>query len=612
MNKYKYLAFVLSVILITLVLSSCFFLPKPTLNKPQLLSPTNGATNITTIATFTWKPSNVAQTTYEVFLGQSALNTTLVNTTQQTSFVDSNLNYDTTYYWKIVAMANNQVATSDTWSFTTVKEPVPSKPFLSVTSVSTNSVALGWTQSKFASTITLYESTSTIFSQYKILSGSSTSYTVKGLLSSTVYKFFLVAANASGLATSNTVTATTLSYTPPSTPVMPTIENFSISSVSTNTITLGWTTLNASTIYVYSAPSKMLLATAAGNSTSYTVTGLTPSTVYSYFIVAKNPFGSATSSTITATTLSYTQMTSFPVYIGDKPVSPSLIQHLYIGLKGFSIHATFGGTSVWYTSPASGTYDLTTLVGTSIKFTGITIPASAMVTQIRFEISSATIVVNNISYSLMIPSSTIYINMQSINAMESNGVYLDFDISQSVEQIGQGYMFKPVIHTVNGNVRASVRGKVLYNSSPVVMATVSLSNSSTVVAETYTKPNGNFMISAVQSGTYTLTINASGLTSYSTSVSLSQGMNNVGIINLSILPPATPVLRILTPNPYLAVLTWTQSAQNASVFHIWESTSPMQAYTEIATLPGTFTAYSVNIQPNVNYYFEVSAYNTYG
>ncbi|HEU23980.1 MAG TPA: DUF4382 domain-containing protein [Mesoaciditoga lauensis] len=533
MNKYKYLAFIFSVILIVLVLSSCFLL-RPALTKPQLLSPANGATNVSTTATLTWKPSNVAQTTYEVFIGQNASKTEYVASTEQTSFVVNNLSYNTTYYWKVVSMANSQVATSDTWSFTTVKA-FPSRPFLSVTGVSTSSVALGWTESENASAITLYGSTSTVFSQYAHLSGSSTSYTVNNLVPSTVYKFFVVATNASGRATSNTVNATTLSYTPSVVPALPVIKSFGVTYVSTNTITLGFQTQNASKIYIYNPPSA-LLTTLSGNATSYTITNLKPSTSYSYFIVAINPSGRATSETVTATTESYVQMTSFPVYIGDKPVSPSLIQHLYVTLNGFSVHATFSGTSTWYTSPASGTYDLTTLVGTSIKFTGITLPASAMVTQIRFEISSATIVVNGNSYSLNIPSSTIYMNMNNINAMESAGVYLDFDISQSVEYTGQGYLFKPVIHMVNGNMRASVMGSVMYNSMPLPMATVSLSNSSTVVAETYTMPNGRFTISAVQAGNYTLTVEASGITSYSTSVSLSKGMNNVGDINLPALP----------------------------------------------------------------------------
>ncbi len=607
MNKYKYLTLTFSAILIVFALSSCFLLPKSTLTKPQLLSPVNGATNITAIATLMWKPSNLSQTTYEVFIGQSASGMARVASTGKTYFVESNLNYSTTYYWKIVSMASNQAATSDTWSFTT-KVSTPSKPFLSVTDLSTSSVALGWTQSKFASSLTLYRSTSTVFGKYAILSGSSTSYIVNGLFPSTAYKFFLVATNASGHATSNTVTVTTQSYTPRALPV---IKSFDVTSISTNTITLGFQTQDASVVYIYSPPSKLVLATAGGNATNYTVTGLTPSTMYRYFAVAINPSGRATSGTVTATTQSYTQMIPFPIYIGDKPVSPSSIHHLYVTLNGFSIHATFGSTSTWYTSSESCTYDLTTLVGTSTKFTEITLPASAMVTQMRFEISSATIVVNGNSYPLNIPSSTIYMNMNSINAMESNGIYLDFDISRSVEQTGQGYLFKPVIHTVNGNVRASVMGSVMYNSQPILMAVVSLSNSSTVVAQTYTRSDGKFTIPAVQIGNYTLTVNASGLISYSTSVSLSKGMNNVGTINLSILPPSTPALKISTPNPYLAVLRWTQSI-NASGFHVWESTSPMQAYTKIATLPGTVLTYNVNIRPNTDYYFMVSAYNASG
>ncbi|MCL5031621.1 MAG: carboxypeptidase-like regulatory domain-containing protein [Thermotogae bacterium] len=139
----------------------------------------------------------------------------------------------------------------------------------------------------------------------------------------------------------------------------------------------------------------------------------------------------------------------------------------------------------------------------------------------------------------LIPSQTIKINIQAINAFESNGTYLDFDLSNSVEQTGQGYIFKPVIHPVNENVRASVMGIVLSNSVPVGMASVSLTNSSTTVAKTYTKPNGVFTIAAVAVGNYTLTVNASGLSPYSTSVSLSKGMNNVGTINLSSLPSTT-------------------------------------------------------------------------
>ena len=417
--------------------------------------------------------------------------------------------------------------------------PKPATPVLKVTSVSTNSASLAW-HTVYASAIFLYGSTSTNFSQYAILSGRSTSYTVKNLAPSTAYKFFIVATNASGRATSNTVNATTLSYTPPVIPVLPVIKSFNVTSVSTNTITLGFQTQNASVIYIYNPPSKLLLATASGNATSYTAIGLKSSTTYSYFIVAINPSGRATSNTVTATTSVYIPpVSTFSVYITDKPVSLSQIQHLYVDISGISIHLSNASTSTWYTSPSSGTYDLTTLVGTSIKIANFSVPSTSMITQIRFNITSATIVINGISYPLIIPSQTIKINIQAINAFESNGTYLDFDLSNSVEQTGQGYIFKPVIHPVNENVRASVMGIVLSNSVPVGMASVSLTNSSTTVAKTYTKPNGVFTIAAVAVGNYTLTVNASGLSPYSTSVSLSKGMNNVGTINLSSLPSTT-------------------------------------------------------------------------
>ncbi|MCL4407461.1 MAG: DUF4382 domain-containing protein [Thermotogae bacterium] len=247
----------------------------------------------------------------------------------------------------------------------------------------------------------MYGSTSTNFSQYAILSGRSTSYTVKNLAPSTAYKFFIVATNASGRATSNTVNATTLSYTPPVIPVLPVIKSFNVTSVSTNTITLGFQTQNASVIYIYNPPSKLLLATASGNATSYTAIGLKSSTTYSYFIVAINPSGRATSNTVTATTSVYIPpVSTFSVYITDKPVSLSQIQHLYVDISEISIHLSNASTSTWYTSPSSGTYDLTTLVGTSIKIANFSVPSTSMITQIRFNITSATIVINGISYPL--------------------------------------------------------------------------------------------------------------------------------------------------------------------------------------------------------------------
>ncbi|MGC9139851.1 type I pullulanase [Athalassotoga sp.] len=599
----------LSLMVLSFVLSSCFLLPKVTLKPVQLVYPSDGATGVPVNLYLVWQPANL-QSTYKVFLGTGA--STSLTTTSSTSIYVSNLNYSTTYYWKVVAISNGQTATSSTWSFTTMALPRPSTPILNVTGVSTNTISLAWKRSSGANAIFLYGSTSTNFSQYAILSGQSTSYTVRDLTPSTVYKFFIVATNASGRATSNTVNATTLSYTPPVIPALPVIKAFNVTFVSTNTITLGFQTQNASVIYIYNPPSKLLLATANGNATSYTITGLNPSTVYRYFIVAINPSGRATSNTITATTSVYIPpVSTFSVYITDKPVSPSQIQHLYVNISGISVHLSNTSTSTWYTSPASGTYDLTSLVGTSVHIANFSLPSTSTITQIRFDITSATIVINNISYPLIIPSRTVYVNIQPINAFESNGTYLDFNLSNSVEQTGQGYIFKPVVHSVNENMRASVTGKVLSNSTPVAMAIVSLSNSSTTVAQTYTKPNGIFTIAAVAMGNYTLTITASGLSSYSTSVSLSKGMNNVGTVNLSALLPATPTLTLSSTNTYSVNLKWSESVP-VSAFRIWRTSNPMQAYSLVATVSGTQNTYTDIVEPGHTYYYMVSAVNPAG
>jgi len=606
MKKWIFFA---SLIVLVIIMSGCFLLPRVTLKPVQLVSPSNGATNVSTNVYLVWQPANL-QSTYEVFFGKNA--STQLKTTSSTSIYVSNLDYSTTYYWKVVAISGNQVATSSTWSFTTMSLPKPSTPTLNVTGTSTNTVSLMWNKSTGANAIFLYGSTSTTFSQFAILSGASTNYTVQNLKPSTVYKFFIVATNASGRATSNTVSATTLSYVPPVIPVLPVIKNFGVTSVSTNTITLGWTTLNASVIYIYNPPSKLLLATASGNATSYTAIGLKPSTAYSYFILAINPSGRATSNTITATTAVYIPSTTeFSVYITDKPVPISQIQHLYVKISGISVHVTNSSTQTWYTLPSTNTYDLTTLVGTSVKIGSFSLPSTSNVTQIRFNISAATIVINGNAYALKIPSSTIYLNIQSISAFESNSTYLDFDLSHSVEQTGQGYIFNPVIHTINENVRATAQGIVMSNSLPVSMAIVSLSNSSTTVSQTYTRPNGTFTICAVPVGAYTLTVTASGLTSYATSVSLSKGMNNLGVINLSVLSPATPVVTVSSPNTYSVILQWSENAP-VSNFKIWRSSNPTQAYLLVATLSGTQNTYTDIVEPGYTYYYMVSAVNASG
>ena len=206
--KNRYLVLIAATALLIVVLSGCFFLQKP-LTAPKLLSPSNGATDVSTSVTLKWASSDV-NAKYEVLFGTDK--TSVIQPATSTYLVENNLAYSTTYYWEVIASAEGKSVTSYVSSFTTIGIPSPSAPVLSVTSASTNSVTLEWTQSEFASSVYVFGATSDVIVKYATLPGVSTSFTVNDLSPSTAYRFFVVGNNASGRATSNTVDATTSAY----------------------------------------------------------------------------------------------------------------------------------------------------------------------------------------------------------------------------------------------------------------------------------------------------------------------------------------------------------------------------------------------------------------
>ena len=92
---------------------------------PSNPSPSNSASGISTNPTLSWSPCSNA-TAYTVLRGTSSTNLKVVNTTTTNSFSMSGLNYDTVYYWRIIARDNCglSVGTNTTpgpvWHFTTV------------------------------------------------------------------------------------------------------------------------------------------------------------------------------------------------------------------------------------------------------------------------------------------------------------------------------------------------------------------------------------------------------------------------------------------------------------------------------------------------------------
>ena len=93
-------------------------------NCATLMSPANGATDIAYItSTLTWAASTTGSTveSYDIYLDKNTSPTTMVGTVQGTSYIATNLDPSSTYYWKVVPKNTAGSATGCLpYSFTTM------------------------------------------------------------------------------------------------------------------------------------------------------------------------------------------------------------------------------------------------------------------------------------------------------------------------------------------------------------------------------------------------------------------------------------------------------------------------------------------------------------
>ena len=96
-------------------------------NTPKNPSPADGATNIAINPTLSWSGGDPDgdKCYYDVYFEAGNPNPKLVSTNQTgTTYKPSQLEYNTTYYWKIVSEdAFGEIAEGPVWSFTTMGEP---------------------------------------------------------------------------------------------------------------------------------------------------------------------------------------------------------------------------------------------------------------------------------------------------------------------------------------------------------------------------------------------------------------------------------------------------------------------------------------------------------
>ncbi|MGA9364840.1 MAG: LamG-like jellyroll fold domain-containing protein [Bacteroidota bacterium] len=271
---------------------------------PTLLSPDNGAYDLSTSLTVSWNASSGA-TSYQLQVStNSSFSSTVLNQSgiTSTSYTVSGLANNTTYYWRV--NATNAVATSNwssTWSFTTISSPPPpptlSSPSNGATGIST-SPTLSWNASSGATSYELDVSTNSSFSTFVLIQRGIwlTSYTVSGLANNTTYYWRVNATSGGGTSDWSTTWSFTAECPVPARPTL-VFPSAGAQCISTS-LTLRWNTSTGATSYnlkVARDPdfSVLVLNQTGVADTSWALSGLSYSATYYWQVSATNSCGTS-------------------------------------------------------------------------------------------------------------------------------------------------------------------------------------------------------------------------------------------------------------------------------------------------------------------------------
>ena len=275
---------------------------------PPPAAPSNLQANSTTsTVTLTWDdPADDTTTGYKILSRATATQTkltVLVNNTgnSATSYTISNLEPDTNYAFRVIALSNHgESQISGYASISTKRTPPPAVPSNLQAESTTSTVTLTW-DDPGDSTITGYKILSRAHSQSELSvlvadTGSATnSYTISNLDPNTNYAFRIIALSDQGESQiSHYVSISTKRLPPPAAPANLQAES------TTSTVTLTWDDPGDSTITGYKILSRatatqtelsVLVNNTGSSATSYTISNLDPNTNYAFRIVAVSDHG---------------------------------------------------------------------------------------------------------------------------------------------------------------------------------------------------------------------------------------------------------------------------------------------------------------------------------
>ncbi len=306
-----------------------------------------------------WSSVNGA-TSYSIYRATSSGGTySLLSTVTSTSYTNTGLKANTTYYYKVRALSSAGSSPYSAVANAKTSISVPSVPSnFTASAKSSSQISLSWSAVSGATSYSIYRATSSSGTYSLLTTVTSTAYTNTGLAANTTYYYKIRAGNNAGSSSYSAVAnATTFAAIIPSIPT-----NLTASAKSSSQIVLSWSAVSGATSYsIYRSTSSSgtysLLTTVT--STAYTNSGLAANTAYYYKIRAVNSAGSsAYSATASATTNA-----------GSKPPVPTKLTALALSSTQIALSwtAVDGATSysVYTSTSPSGIYGLVSTVSST-------------------------------------------------------------------------------------------------------------------------------------------------------------------------------------------------------------------------------------------------------
>ena len=154
-------------------------------------------------------------------------------------------------------------------------------------------------------------------------------------------------------------------------------------------------------------------------------------------------------------------MGTIQIIVTDPP-SPEQIDSAVVQVKTIEAHLAAGSESKWVTLLGEPTsFDLMELIGGKETDLGSQAVDTGTYTQLRMNITGATVTVDGIEHDVFISSGTLkFVRPFKVNGDETTVVILDFDGKSSIHVTGAGkYMLKPVVSLFISELQGELSGE---------------------------------------------------------------------------------------------------------------------------------------------------------